>query len=65
MLLLINANHLMMVKITFTEFGAGMAKPLAGNPSVSNRFALFPGYCEVFRSSRPSSSLASTPRLEG
>ena len=42
MLLLINANHLMMVKITFTEIGAGVAALLAGNPSVSNRFCAVP-----------------------
>jgi hypothetical protein len=32
----------MMVKMTFTEFGAGVAALLAGNPSVSNRFCAVP-----------------------
>ena len=36
--LLVNANHLMMDKMTFTEFGEDVAKMLAGERSIPNRF---------------------------
>ena len=40
--LLVNANHLMMDKTTFTEVGAGVARLLAGERSVPNRFGVVP-----------------------
>jgi CubicO group peptidase (beta-lactamase class C family) len=40
--LLVNANHLMMDKMTFTEFGEGVAKMLAGERSIPNRFGAVP-----------------------
>jgi CubicO group peptidase (beta-lactamase class C family) len=40
--LLVNANHLMMDKMTFTEVGAGVAKLLAGEEAVPNRFGAVP-----------------------
>ncbi|HET7269732.1 MAG TPA: serine hydrolase domain-containing protein [Rubrobacter sp.] len=40
--LLINANHLMMDKTTFTEVGVGVAKLLAGERFVPNRFGAVP-----------------------
>ena len=42
MVLLINANQLMMDKMTFTEFGAGVARLLAGERRVPNRFGVVP-----------------------
>ena len=40
--LLVNANHLMMDKMTFTEVGAGVARLLAGEEPVPNRFGTVP-----------------------
>jgi CubicO group peptidase (beta-lactamase class C family) len=40
--LLINANHLMMDKTTFTEVGEGVTKMLAGERSIPNRFGAVP-----------------------
>jgi CubicO group peptidase (beta-lactamase class C family) len=40
--LLINANHLLMDKMTFTAFGAGVAKLLAGERPIPNRFGAIP-----------------------
>jgi CubicO group peptidase (beta-lactamase class C family) len=40
--LLVNANHLMLDKMTFTEFGEGVAKLLAGERSIPNRFGAVP-----------------------
>ena len=40
--LLINANHLIMDKLTFTEVGAGVAKLLAGERLIPNRFGAVP-----------------------
>jgi len=40
--LLVNANHLIMDKSTFTELGAGMAKLLAGERPIPNRFGAVP-----------------------
>jgi CubicO group peptidase (beta-lactamase class C family) len=40
--LLVNANHLMLDKTTFTELGEGVAKVLAGERSVPNRFGAVP-----------------------
>src|SRR5215203_2587189 len=40
--LLVNANHLIMDKSTFTELGAGVAKLLAGERPIPNRFGAVP-----------------------
>ena len=40
--LLINVNHLMMDKMTFTEVGAGVAKLVAGERPIPNRFGAVP-----------------------
>jgi hypothetical protein len=40
--LLVNANHLMMDKMTFTEVGEGVAKLLAGERHIPNRFGAVP-----------------------
>jgi hypothetical protein len=40
--LLVNANHLMMDKMTFTELGANVAKLLAGERPITNRFDAVP-----------------------
>jgi CubicO group peptidase (beta-lactamase class C family) len=40
--LLVNANHLMMDKTTFTELGEGVARMLAGERSIPNRFGAVP-----------------------
>src|SRR5215207_4116521 len=42
LVLLVNANHLMMDKMTFTEFGEGVAKMLAGERSIPNPFGAVP-----------------------
>lgn len=41
-ILLVNANHLLMDKLPFTEVGAGVAALLAGERSVPSRFGVVP-----------------------
>ena len=62
--LLVNANQLMM-DLAQWEFGAGVAKQLAGERSVPNRSgAIIPRHCEACPSSQPSRSLASPLHCE-